>query len=150
MSFVRKSVLAVGWVLVIAAPSYGQPPPIEIIRTPAFEQPRIMPPADLEEARLRYHLYRRYEYPARMQQLEHAIRMAQAELAALDRHIAEYQSIQRPVTSSPFMVTLDSASLRRQAVAMRLAELQRLRLAERSTFVTQQLLKQREILRYSR
>ncbi len=127
---------------------HAQPPLVEIIRTPPFEdraKSESVAPA-LEWAKLNYHLYRRYQYPAARRQLDYAIQIAAAELQALDRHITEYQSISRPVASQPFLVTLDSALLRRQRIAVYVAELRRMRIAQRSTFVTEQLMRQRQVL----
>jgi hypothetical protein len=138
----------------------AQPPQIEIIAAPTPASQRILPDAEhggpasqrtseeerWEWARLQYHVYRRHEYPEMMRQLNAAIELAEAELAALDRQIAEYESISRPVTSRPYLVTLESARLRRMSVQQQLDALRRLRLARRHTFLFEQLLKQQEIL----
>lgn len=131
----------------------AQPPLVEILpagkptgEVVAQRGEQLPPDAAWQLARLRYHIYRYHEYPRMMRQLEAEIRLAEAELAALDRQIAEYESISRPVTSQPFMVTLESARLRRLSTHLRLAELRQIRQSRLQTFVTEQMLKQQEVL----
>jgi len=108
-----------------APPIEEVPPPPQ--RAPALRAPvplsRLSPEARaIEIARLRYQLYRR-AYPLRLNQYDAEIELAIAELHALDRQIDEYESISRPYMSHPFLVTLESARMRRLATELRLKTL---------------------------
>jgi hypothetical protein len=98
-----------------------------------------------EIARLRYHLYRRVEYPLRLSQLDAAITLAHAEVESLDRQIDEFERISRPHTSHPFLVTLESARMRRLATELRLKQLRREKILVIQSFQTERQLRALEI-----
>ena len=98
----------------------------EINVTPAQRQQEI--------AHLHHRLSQRIGVPLAQQQLDHQIAMAEAEIEALDRHIAEYERISRPLHSNPFLVTLDAARLARLNAQLRLDHMQQQKLRSNENF----------------
>jgi hypothetical protein len=129
------------------------PPMVEVIPTPAPAPPlrawsttRQLSPQEraAEIARLRYLRYRRIEYPLRMNQLDDEIQIAERELCALDRQIDEYERITQPY-SHPFLVTLESAKMRRLAIELRLKNLRQEKLLLTENFRSDRRLRRLEI-----
>lgn len=89
-----------------------------------------VPVADLNDAQreaeareLRGMLERRIDRPLREKKLRAAIAMTEAEIASLERLIAEYEHISRPLYSNPFLYTLEAAKLARLEALLRLDQL---------------------------
>jgi hypothetical protein len=128
-------------------------PAQEILPSPApprvrtLEQRSISTPEEraAEIARLRYHLYRRVEYPLRLSQLDAEIELAEAEAASLDKQIAEYERLSRPRGSQPFLVTLESARLRRLAAEWRAKNLRKEKLLLIENFQIERRLRRLEM-----
>ena len=99
-----------------------------------------------EAAELRYRLQQRIEIPLAQQRLDAEIALAEAEMEALDRHIAEYERISRPRNSNPFLVTLDAARLARLNAQLRLDHLQQQKLRSSENFHSLRRLRLLEIM----
>jgi hypothetical protein len=113
--------------LVAVSTAWAQEPAYEPIPAPSAEQRPMMTQQEIahEIARLRYHLYQRIDLPLVISQIDAEIELAEAELQALDRQIQEYQRISRPQGSQPFLVTVESARLRKLSVKLRLKNLRK-------------------------
>jgi len=130
----------------LAAPPAAEEIPAPVLTVRAYYPSRQLSPEarDAEIARLRYHLYRRVEYPQRLSQLDDEIRLAVAELYALDRQIWEYERITLRY-SNPFLVTLESARMRRLDTALRLKNLRQEKLLLVENYQSERRLRKLEL-----
>lgn len=101
---------------------------VEILNMPLpAPYARATPPEQLvaqqragEVGRLRALIARRVERPQQRKALEAAIERTEAEVASLERIIANYEQISRPLYSDPFLVTLERMRLARLDAVHRL------------------------------
>lgn len=82
------------------------------------------PAASVTTADLRTRLYRSVERTAQMRRLRGEIRLTEAEIATIDRRLAEYEPMNRFKIGSAVRGTVDRLELERLAAELRLRELE--------------------------